>query len=681
MLTLDPLLCPKSVAVVGANDDPTSFGGRFWRYAALSVEIERMAVNMREDALSTETDTETATRTVATSLRELSHVPDLVVLATPPQSVATLIEEGVELGVRAAIVVTKVPEEARERVRDLCASRMALLGGSSLGLFDANRGVVLSSSVSLDLPIRKGALAVVSQSGALMGILHARAIHQGIGVGNCVSTGEQLQIRVEHLLARLAHDEHIRTVGVYIEDIDPQAFADAALLLQMAGKRLIALKGGTTAGGAAVTAAHSGALASNGRAFQALADELGVVVTEDPDALLNCMQATQIEGSRFFVGTLSGGIAALAADLSASHGVALVDRSAIAASVPVNPGNPAANGNPVDIDADALDDGEAIDLISSLAADPRGDGLLLVVSDRPQLDTLLARLAVLDAATLGRIHLCSECSGQYEPLMVPHAPTMRGFVRGVSAFFQAIAMTRRRFGTTHRYSHYRGARYEPELDRRAGAPVLLDAMPTWEVLAVAGLPMLPLRQVSLVEDLEPIMAEYGAPIVLKRDGVAHRSYEEVSIVRQCAEACATFDLLSRTGKVLAQPLATPGLEFFVGVTRDPVFGSLFLIGAGGRELEEMNDVAIHVGLPGRDKIFELLRKTSTVAWLINSVGHELVDLDALADVAGRLCEWIDNTPIPLASVDLNPVVVGRHGATVLDAKIRLAEEELSGVGA
>ncbi len=647
------LRAPSRVAVVGASDDAATFGGRFWRYAGMSRGIERVAVNTRPGAVGDG-------KAVA-SLHELSGSPDLVVIATPPASVETLLSDCIEVGARAAVVLASVPADARRRVTTLCADRIALLGGSSLGIVDANRGVVLSSSVSLDLPLHGGPAALISQSGALMGVLHARAMCQGIGLGVCVATGEQLGLRVEHLLEALVDDDRVSVLGAYLEDVDPVLFSRAAASAREAGKRVVALKGGLTARGASVAAAHSGALASDARAFAALMRDLDVVVAEDPDDLLNCLHVSSVHGGRFFVGTLSGGMAAVAADLAGAAGVDLAPAPHAGQKHVTLP--PVVQ-NPVDVDALTPTDDDAARLLRALAMEEAADGLLFVVSDRPRLESLLERVKGLEASVLARIVVCSECSGQYEPVLADHLVPGVGFVRGMAPLVRALAKTR-------------PVDVASAPVRRSGTVGVLDAPATWELLDGAGVPAVPLMAAHSMADIDAALRAWGPDLVVKRDGVDHRAAGEVVRTHDADGAHAAFEHLSSSGEVVVQQCAEPGLEFFVGIVRDPVFGEVFCIGAGGSAVETLADVAVHVGLPGREEVPALVARTAAGRWLdASAAARALVDVAALSDVALSLCALVATHP-SIEVLDANPVVVGPSGARAVDVKVRLRGLDLA----
>ncbi|MHB1928707.1 MAG: acetate--CoA ligase family protein [Acidimicrobiales bacterium] len=647
MAALTPLLNPAAVAVVGASDDPATFGGRFWRHLGDCPQVRRAAVNFRPGAVR---DGELVGR-----VADLAAAPDVVVVATPAATVAAVIDEAAARGARAAVVLPRVPAEVESRVRDVArAHSMLLLGGSSLGLINTNDGVLLSSSVSLELPVRAGPLALVSQSGAVMGVLHARAMCQGIGLGLCVATGDQLQLRVEDVLAHVIDDPRLVAAAAYLEDVDPALFCEVADGCREAGKRLVLLEGGRSPRGSAAAAAHSGALLRDGRALATLARSHGVLVVSEPAELLATLHACCVPGRRWFIATLSGGLATLAADLAAEAGVPLADPPSALDSG-------ASSGNPVDVDAVAATDDDAAKLVGELTADLIGDGCILVVSDKPGLGGLLTRVAALDAETRQRLHVVSECSGQYAGNLEDFVAAGGVFVDRMASFLPALAGTRER-----------------DRPRRLGSRpgTLLPAFTVHELLASSGLPSLPLTVVEGPDDLDRAFTEFGVPLVLKVADVGHRGSVGVRRVTSSAEAVAAYAELQRQGRVVAQPHARPGLEFYVGFVNDAAFGWLFLLGAGGPDVEQLKDVALHVGLPSRADAEACLLKTSVGRWLSASLGREAADLDALLDVVADLAMWVQSFDGAVDSVDVNPVVAHDRGATVVDAKVRVAAARL-----
>jgi acyl-CoA synthetase (NDP forming) len=642
---------PGSVAVVGANDDCDTFGGRIWHYLGKYSSVNRMAVNTRRGALKD--------GAVVSRLGELPEVPDVVVLATPAATVMGLVSQSVAIGAKAVLVFSQVPAGDRSGLRQMVEDGgMTLLGPGSLGLINANDGVVLSSSVSLEWAPSRGPLALVAQSGALMGVLHARAVEQGIGLGFCVATGSQLQVRVEHLLAALSEEGEYIAVGAHLEDIDVGLFTAAAESLARSGRKLIVLKGGLTASGSVAAAGHSGALAGDGRAFYALAKDLGVIVAGHPAELLACMQASTVTGRSWCFATVSGGLAAIAADIASEAGLALPPPSP---GLKVFPEGEAQHElvNPLDIDAVPMTNDQSVAAVRALAEDSSSDGVILVLNDKPDLEGLLSKLAGLDEATRKRLHLCTECSGQYDHAWRSWVLEGNSYSSGLASLVHALASTRE---TTRRAATGLGVQGS-----------LMSEVATHSLLAEAGIPVLPLVEVPSADHLETTVSDLKLPLVLKLAGAEHRGVEGVATVTSRAAARAEFERLRRTGAVVAQPLAQPGLEFYVGINVDAVFGPLFFIGAGGPSLEEDHDVSMRIGLPDRAAIRGCIRRTRSGRWLMSSLGSRLVDLDLLVELAQKAVALASKMQGSLVALDLNPVVLGPSGAMVVDAKVHIRQ--------
>ena len=435
---LESLLQAGSVAVVGARDDTSTYGGRAWTYLTRAFQGTATAVNARTGAVRSR-------RCVAT-LAEVDPAPEAVVLATPADTVIGLLEQAGAMGTSAAVIFSRDLFGSEEQIRAVAGQfGMSVLGPNCLGLINTNAGVILSSSISLERPSRPGPLAFVSQSGALMGLLHARSIDLGLGMGMCVSTGSQAVLRAEDFLLELAGRDDVGAVGVYLESIDVPGFTAAAEALAQRDIRLIALRAGSTSAGSRAATAHSGALAGSGAAFTALARDLGVVVVDDPGELLTTLALASSKGRRWHITTSSGGMAAIAADQATALGVELPPVRAGLGAPPAGQ----ARLNPTDLDAEAATTRQKLELIAELAGEPGLDGVLVVVSDMPFAGEFTRELAQVVTGGGGRVFVVSECSQQL-------APVWHEWVDAGLAYLPGLAPALRAIGRLHGRTSGRG---------------------------------------------------------------------------------------------------------------------------------------------------------------------------------------------------------------------------------
>jgi acyl-CoA synthetase (NDP forming) len=637
---LSALLRPASVAVVGARDDTTTYGGRVWTYLTRTYAGTATAVNARTDAVRS--------RPCVATLAEVTPAPEAVVLATPAHTVVSLLEQAGAMGSKAAIVFSRDLLGHEEEIRSVGAKYgMNVLGPNCLGLINPNAGVILSSSISLERPSRPGPLAFVSQSGALMGVLHARAIDLGLGLGLCVSTGSQAMVRVEDVLLELAANDDIRAVGAYLEDLDVPLFIAAATALREHGIRLVALKSGSTPAGSETASAHSRALASNGHAFASLADDLGVMLTDDPGELLTTLAVASTAGPRWHIVTPSGGIAAIAADQATTLGLELPQPTQQTCDI--------VQRNPADLDAAPSTTRQKVDAIAALAGDPRLDGVLVIMNDMPDADDFMRELAVVAGHEPSRVLVVSECSQQLAPLW-------HDWVDGGATFLPGLAPTLRALARVHGR--------QPSRHAAAGvpSPLLIPPGDVQALLAATDIPVLPVREVDSADAACAAADSLGYPVVLKVSRLLHRGVQGIRLgVADSLGVAAAYRELAQQGPVLVQAQSAPGLEFYVGVRADPVFGSLLLVGAGGPAVGELADVVIGRPPLEPERIRALVASTAVGRWLASPASGGLYDIESLVPIAVAAIQVMAEAP-QLESLDLNPVVVHHSGATVVDAK-------------
>jgi acyl-CoA synthetase (NDP forming) len=694
MARLDALLNPQVAAVVGASDDGASYGGRVWRFLRRDFGGLALAVNRRSGAVKD--------APCVASLTDLDVVPDVVVLATPSRVVAGLLREASDFGVRAVVVLAR---DALGQEIDLRAiadeGGVALLGPNCLGLIHANVRTALSSSISLERPLRPGPFALVSQSGALMGVLHARATDLGLGLGLCISTGSQAQLGVEDFLSEIAGMEALQVVAVYMEDIDVPRFEAAATALRLAGKRLAVLKSGDSATGRKATQAHTQSLASDGRMFRLLAADLGAVAVSDPNELLAALPALKVPGPRIFLVTVSGGLGAIAADraedlgLELSQPLATVERRARQNGQPENGRaraitalsptgappigtrpNAAAHeiggvavmhpalSNPLDLEAADGSMGEKAATIRALVEDGSADVVLFLVTDMPGMEELLEAVGPVWDKASGRLIVASECSLQAAKAWSSWVEAGRHHIDDWNGLLRALA-------GGHPARRDRSATVPPAAD-------LSGVADTLRLVERAGIDVAACRLATSRAEAVQAAGELGYPVALK---VAESSHRGAGGVRVCLTSehgvTEAYEELKTFGAVLVQAQVGDGLEFYVGVKADARFGLMLIVGQGGPDVEERSDVAVARCPVSRETISSLIAQTGAGRWLSTPVSRGLVDLESLAGVAHRATIAAAQAGSGFSTLDLNPVVVGPRGALVVDAKMAFHPEKMA----
>jgi acetyltransferase len=259
---LDKLFKPRSVALIGATPRPGSVGAvveRNLHRAGFSGEL--MLVNQHHDAIDR--------LPVYPDIASLPHVPDLAVIATPPETVPSLIGSLGDRGTRAAVVITagfgELGDDGRRLQQSMLdaakPSLMRIIGPNCLGIMVPPRGLDASFSHLAPPP---GDLAFLSQSGAIITAMFDWTVPRGIGFSHVVSLGDMADVDFGDMLDYLAGDPHTSAVLLYVEAVTHGRKFMSAARAAARNKPVLVLKAGRSPAGASAASSHTGALPAEG---------------------------------------------------------------------------------------------------------------------------------------------------------------------------------------------------------------------------------------------------------------------------------------------------------------------------------------------------------------------------------------------------------------------------------
>src|SRR6185503_12163439 len=276
MSVVDRLLKPRSVAIVGASADTAKLTGRPLAY------LEKYGftgtvypVNPRVEAIGKH-------RCYA-DIAALPEAPDVALVLLGADRVIDAVRALAARGTPAAIVLASGfgesgPEgKARQEELRRAAGSMRLLGPNTIGLVNVTDGIVLSASNALVTDaIVAGKVALVSQSGGILGSVLSRAQGAGLGFSQLIATGNESDLEVADFVDHLAGDEATRVIALYLEGLrNPEAFKAAVARARAAGKPVVAFEVGRSESGARSAVSHTGALAGSDAAYDALFRQFG----------------------------------------------------------------------------------------------------------------------------------------------------------------------------------------------------------------------------------------------------------------------------------------------------------------------------------------------------------------------------------------------------------------------
>ncbi len=302
---------------------------------------------------------------------------DLAVISSPAATVAGILEECGQVGVKAAVIISSGFSEMGNKAGE--AEIKAIAARHGIRIVGPNCAGIINTSHRLcptmeTLP-PPGPVALISQSGALAGVVLGWAARDGLGISKFVSYGNRADVNEIDLLEYLAVDDETRVVGVYIETVSDGRGFMAAAANCAARKPVIVIKAGRGESGQRATLSHTGSLAGSDAVYDAALRQCGAIRVESAEEMFDLCRGfvgipQGIRGRRIAIVTNSGGPSILAADRAEAVGLDVAEpgpaiRAKLASFLPPH----AALKNPIDLTVEGTERGYREALTALLAQD------------------------------------------------------------------------------------------------------------------------------------------------------------------------------------------------------------------------------------------------------------------------------------------------------------------------
>jgi len=688
---LDALLAPRSVAVIGASDDPRRIGGRPLSYLLhKGFAGEVLAVNPKRDTVQG--------LPALASLDDAAEAPDLAIVAVPAAAVVPTLEACAARGVGAAVVFSsgfaEVGAHGDGGQRAMAAiargSGMRILGPNCLGAYNAGLGLfaTFSSTIEIETP-RAGPVGVVSQSGAYGSHVAYLARRRRVQAGYLITTGNECDVEAAECIGWLAARDDVSVIAACAEGLrDGDALCAALEAARRAGKPVVFLKMGRSAEGAEAARSHTAALAGSDAVYDAVFREFGVHRARDTDELLDVAYAASFgilpRETRLGLMSVSGGMGIQMADAAERHGLALAPmpedaQARLKKRLPF-----ASARNPVDVTAQVFNDmGLVEEYLQAMFEDGRYTAVVAFFTyvagvasmAAPLADSLLrVRARHPDCLLVASIIAADDVVARYEAAGCPCFEDPDRAVRAVAALAGFAAAFRRAPGAA---AQMPAPAAWPDGD--------LDEASALALLAAAGLPAPEVRRAGSAREAAAAAVALGFPVALKvcSPDIAHKSdaggvrlgLADAHAVREAHDemraAVARHDPGARVTGALVTPMAGDGVDLVLGARRDPLFGPVVMAGLGGIFVEVLEDVSLSRAPVDAASALAMLRRLKAWPLLTGARGREPVDVDAACAAIVALSRFAAANP-QVASVDVNPLRVFARGACMLDALVERA---------
>lgn len=694
---LQPLLRPASIAVLGASERQHTVGCRVLQ-------------NLRRGGYAGTLYAVNPTRQTVfglpcyPSLRALPQTVEQVICAVADSRVEAALDDTVAHGARALTIYSTLLLEndgrpdLRARVTEkIRRAGLLVCGANGMGYYNFHDGIWACGFDTRGNHVRGGNVTLISHSGAGMsGIIDCE---ERIDFNLAVSTGQELCVTMDQYMDFAIEQMNTRVIGLFMETARNPAGL-AAVLAKAARRNIpvVAVKVGRTELAARLTVSHSGAMAGQDAAYQALFDRYGVQRVEDMDELASALimfaQPHAVAAGGLVAIHDSGGERQLLIDLAARAGVALTKISPATTKRLqdlLDPGLPAVN--PLDAWSKGGNEYHVVmeKCFAALMADEQA-ALGAVVHDRAPHGTIypeyVGYLQAGHAASGKPVFLVANRQGTgADPLVqsatragFPVLDGLRSFLAGARCMLQYREFQQRLAAAETSHSIDRElARLRPIAARwqaRLTTSVTLDEYESSQLLADFGLPVNAAQPVTDIESAIRAAPALEYPVVLKtaQPGLLHKTdqggvYLNLRNEGELRAAYREISLRLGPRALLSHMVSGPGIEMMLGVVHDQQFGPLVLMGFGGIHAEAMQDVACALPPFAAATARRLLDGLQLRRLLDGYRGAPAVDIDAFCTAASRLSLLAAVLAEVVGEIDINPVLVRQSGCLALDALV------------
>lgn len=694
-ISIDRIIFPQSIALIGATEDYAKFGGRIAHHLIDHGYAGKIfPINPKRDSI--------LGHPCFSSVADLPEAPDLALVAVPAKALLQTIEACGKAGVGACIVITaqlgEFSAEGAALEAEITAMarsyNMRLVGPNCMGMIVPAARMALSSTPTLRYSDKmpEGRVAFVSQSGAMMGTAYLQAFDHGVGLSGMVSIGNQADLEMCDFLEGFVDHDGTDVICLYVEGLkSPARFRDLCLRARRAGKRILAVKAGRTEAGSAMAKSHTSSMAGSFSAFETLCRESGVLLMDDQDAMILCAGLLSRNPRMTQTGTgmicASGGGGAVLADQCALNGLTLTSFAEGTRDTLAQDYQPSHQNNPLDLGGHlgGLEFGIFQRAIDAVYADPDSGLFVYVLTPQPMMpETLEAVIAtwqrgekpvilVLNLSRFGK-----ELRDKALAAGIPFVMRTDDLIRAMTLFEADLAAD----AALRDSAPERPADLSPAAIGKTG---FLTEPEAKAILRDYGIPVPAATLAGSVGDAVAAAEAMGFPVVLKGvvADVVHKSdlglvkvgLGDADAVRAAATQIAEAIAKAAPGQPVqidVQQMIGAGHELIVGLTHEEGYGPQIVIGAGGIHVELLHDIAQKSAPVSPGDVREMLHALRIWPLLDGARGQAPADVDAACTAISRLSYLAADLGPRLVDFEVNPFRITTSGVYALDGRGTLA---------
>ena len=712
-ISLDALLRPQSVAIIGASTTEHKVGG------VPVALLKKLGYQGRIVPVHPEAKEIQGLPAVA-RIADAGEAIDLAIVCVPERAAAQVFAECAAAKVKAAIMFTSGFAEmgeagaaAQSVIAKIAADAgIILLGPNCLGAMSLKTRLFATFSPAPFGGVPPlGSIGLVSQSGAFGAYAYTLARKGSLGLSHWVTTGNEAGVQAADVIEWLAYDDETRVILAYLEGCrDGPRLKRALDAARAAGKPVVITKVGRTAAGARAAMSHTASLAGEDAVYAAVFDECAAIRAYTIEEFFRYGQvfatSPRPATSAVAIVTLSGGVGTLMADRAEELGLELPpftddEAAPLKRAVPF-----CSTINPIDVTGQIIGQPGVMPLACESAAASGRYGAVALFTAAGAVSPVFWP-SMLKSAQILTAHkgVAAAVSGvvtdeQKRALMelgclVYEEPThaieafaiMRRYAKACELAAQQVAQPAAIRAAQAAASL---ASFVPPASAAGGIMVLPRAGALNEAEGLAflqsgGVRAAPFAVAKSAEEAARIAADFAAPVaikVLSRDLLHKSDIGGVKLgVRGADAARAAFDeIFANVARmapgaafegVIVARMVTPVIECMAGARFDPVFGPVIAFGLGGTEVEWLKRVVIATAPVSPARVAMLLGKLGILERLNGWRGGPTIDPDGLIQAVCGVSALAAAAAERLVSIEVNPLMVTADGVFAADAVVQL----------
>lgn len=678
--SVDPILRPRSLAIVGASDTAAAgwSKGLFDNVRAMNAGVPVYPVNPRRDTIWGER--------CYPSLEELPEPVDLALMITPAATIPGALRAGRAKGLKAATIYAAgfgegndaVGQALSDELRALCDDGLRILGPNCMGAISTREKLYLYPAARVR-DVAPGNVALAMQSGGLFQFWLQQAAARGLGFSYGVTIGNELDLDLADYINFFVEDDSTTVICALAEGIRrPEAFMAAAAKALEARKPILIVKIGRSAGAKKSVQSHTGSLAGDDRVFDAACEHYGVIRVDTLDQLMESALAFRSgrlpKGNRVAMVGYSGAARGIALDAAESARIEFADLTEASTSELAGYMDPGTHLEmPLDLGPMATGDPARYSKICQIVAADPNVGLITVQGQLPVLNETPSPKwfnAMVTSTDKPIFAYSRTAQNVFDVSRAFQAEAGLSFIQGITETLSAAKQLIR-----YAEAVKRGA---APLPARSNAP----AVDIDEALRARGVTA-PAEELATSADAAALAAErIGYPVALKlhsREAIHKTEVGGVVLgLRDAAEIKrAASDLFATSAAhpelkcdgLLVQEMVS-GVEMIAGAREDAQFGPIVLLGLGGIFVEAFDDVVLRLLPVSPADVSGMIDELRGKALLHAFRGRAERDVDALVAAIVSIGDLFLEQRATVEDIEINPLVVLDRGRGVRAVDVR-----------